>query len=423
MKSHLNVKPSATRTDEAPRSNAPSGNTPRRDAAIDPYERLLTDIDELAPDITARAEEIETRRQLPVDLMDRLRSIGVFRMFVPRSHGGMELDLPKGLRVIEALSKMDGSVGWIAMICSGSGIFAPLLSRKLYDDVYRDGPDVIFAGSAQPAGAAESVDGGWRVNGRWPFASGCQHADWLLGLCVMKKDGEPLPGPTEGVPKLRFCLLPAREWRIEDTWRVAGLKGTGSHHIVLEDILVPADSFFDIAEGKPCIPGPLYYAVQQLIPIMHGAVHLGIAEAALSDLVELANTGWQQQRSTKPLRESEIFQYELGRIEADLRATQAFFHVQAENHWRHAVAGTLKDAALLTEGTQSAIWITAACTSVADACFALGGSAALHESSPLQRRMRDLRVAAQHAAVQQRHYVGAGAQLLGNAVRTPKIGD
>jgi alkylation response protein AidB-like acyl-CoA dehydrogenase len=420
MKSSLNVTRVA-RTNEYPQSKA-TGNSRRIDTVSDPYERLLADVHELAPVIASRAAEIENGRQIPSDLMDALRSIGVFRMFAPRSHGGMELDLPRGLLVIETLSKIDGSVGWVAMIGSGSAILAPLLPRDRFDHIYRNGPDVIFGGSAQPAGAAESIDGDWRVNGRWPFASGCQHADWLFGLCVMKKDGKPLPGPMEGVPLLKGCVLPARDWRIEDTWHVAGLKGTGSHHIVLEDAVVPAEDFFSIAEGTPCVPGPLYYAAPQLIPILHGAVHLGIAEAALSDLVAQANTGWQQQRTTKPARESEIFQYELGRIEADLRAAQAFFHAQAASHWRHAVAGTLKDEALLAEGIQSGIWIATTCSRVADACFALGGGMALYESSPLQRRMRDLHAAGQHAAVQQRHYFGAGALLLGNPAHTPRIG-
>jgi indole-3-acetate monooxygenase len=421
MNSQLNVTAPAAHTDRAPPSKATSKNFPAAGAVADRYEHLLADIHELVPVITSHAAEIEKGRRLPSDLMDTLRSIGVFRMFAPRSHGGMELDLPRGLRILETLSRIDGSVGWIAMIGAGSAVVAPLLPRAIYDDIYRNGPDVVFAGSAQPAGAAESVDGDWRVNGRWPFASGCQHADWLLGLCVMKKDGKPLPGATDGAPMIRGCVLPARQWRIEDTWHVAGLKGTGSHHIVLEDAPVPADNFFDIAEGVPCIPGPLYSGARQLIPIFHGAVHLGIAEATLSDLVELANGGWQQQRTPKPLRESEIFQYELGRIEADLRAARALLDAQAASHWRHAVAGTLKDEALFTESTQSGIWIAAACIRIADACFALGGGVALYESSPLQRRMRDLHVAAQHAAVQQRHYVGAGALLLANAVGRPTI--
>jgi indole-3-acetate monooxygenase len=423
MDSLPDIKSSLARTDGPHRSKASLRASLATGDVSDPYERLLADIEVLAPAIASRSDEIEACRQLPADLMATLRSIGVFRMFVPRSHGGMELDLPRGLQIMETLSKIDGSVGWCVMIGAGAAIFAPLLPRDVYETIYRDGPDVVFAGSAQPAGTAESIDGDWRVNGRWPFASGCRHADWLFGLCVMKKDGKPLPGPAEGVPMLRGCIVPARNCRIEDTWHVAGLKGTGSNHVVLEDALVPTDHFVDIVEGEPCVPGPLYYAVQHLIPSQHGAVCLGIAEAALSDLVELAETGWQQQRATKPTRESDIFQYELGRIEADLRAARALLYAQAASHWRHAVAGTLKDEALLVEATQSAIWITTACSRVADACFALGGGVALYESSPLQRRMRDLHAAAQHAAVQQRHYVNAGARLLGNIVRSPRVGD
>jgi alkylation response protein AidB-like acyl-CoA dehydrogenase len=278
---------------------------------------------------------------------------------------------------------------------------------------------VIIAGSAQPAGTAEAAAGGWRVNGRWPFASGCQHAAWMFGFCVMTEDGKPLPGPAGegGPPLVQGFFLPARDWQIEDTWYVAGLKGTGSHHIALRDTVVPAANFFELASGVPCLPGPLYQAVRQLLPLIHGAICVGIAEGALDEIVELANTGRQQLRAPVPMRDSETFQGELGRVAAEIGAARAFLQVQAASHWRHALAGTLKDEALFTQGTQTAIWLVTTCVRGADACFALGGGSALYETSPLQRRLRDLHVAAQHAAAQQRHYVSAGKLLLGVASR------
>ncbi len=368
---------------------------------------LLANIRELAPDIAARAAEIEAGRRLPPDLVDTLKSIGVFRLFVPQSHGGLELDLPTALRIIAALGRIDGSVGWTVMIGSAGGIFAPSLPRETYERIYQNGPDVIFAGSAQPVGTAEATAGGWRVNGRWPFASGCQHADWMVGFCVMSEGGKPIPGEG-GRPLVRGLFLPARDWQIEDTWYVAGLKGTGSHHIALRDMMVPAANFFDFEGGVPCQPGPLYQAVPQFLPLLHGATSVGLAEGALDDLLELANTGRQQLGATAPMRESETFQFELGRIVAELRAARAFHQVQVASHWRHALAGTLKDEALHTEGTQTGIWVATTCVRVADACFTLASGSAIYESSPLQRRMRDLHAAAQHAAVQQRHYVTAG---------------
>jgi alkylation response protein AidB-like acyl-CoA dehydrogenase len=386
-------------------------------ATVTPVEHLLADIRELAPGITARTAEIEAGRRIPVDLVETLRSIGVFRMLVPRSHGGVEFDLPTALDVISALGKIDGSVGWTAMIGNGGDIFAPLLRRETFDQVYRNGPDTILAGSIQPAGTAERAHGGWRVTGRWPFASGCLHADWMLGFCIMTEGGKPIPGPDGegGPPLVRGFVLPARDWQIEDTWYVAGLKGTGSHHIAIKDTLVPAANFFDLANGVPCLSGPLYQAALQVLPLLHGANAVGVAEGALDELVALANTGRQQFRAALPMCNSETFQFELGRIETDVRAARAFLKAQAASHWRHALAGTLKDEALFTQGTQAAIWVVTTSVRVADACFTLGGGSALYDASPLQRRLRDLHAAAQHAAVQQRHYAGAGKLLLRSA--------
>jgi indole-3-acetate monooxygenase len=115
------------------------------------------------------------------------------------------------------------------------------------------------------------------------------------------------------------------------------------------------------------------------------------------------------------MRDSETFQGELGRIAAELRAARAYLQVQAATHWHHALAGTLKDEALLTQSTQTAIWLATTCVRGADACFALAGSSARYETSPLQRRLRDLHVAAQHFAAQQRHYIKAGKLLLSSS--------
>ena len=374
-------------------------------------EQLLAGIQGLAPEITARGAEIEAARRMPLDLVETLRSIGVFRMFAPRSHGGLELDFPSGLEVITALGRADGSVGWAAMIGSAGGVFAASLPRETYERVYRNGPDVIFAGSIQPAGTADATRGGWKVTGRWPFGSGCQHADWMAGFCVMTEGGKPLTD-VDGRPLIRGVFLPASEWHIEDTWYATGLKGTGSHHIALKDVVVPEPYFFDFENGRRCLPGPLYQAVPPLLPLFHGAICVGMAEGALDDLLAVAEAGRQQFRAAVPLRESEIFQFELGRIAADLGAARASLEVQAASHWRHALAGTLKGDTLSAQGTQTGVWIATTCVRVADACFSLAGGSAVYESSPLQRRLRDLHTAAQHAAVQRRHYVAAGKAAL-----------
>ena len=370
-------------------------------------KRLLAEIRELAPGIAARSPEIERERQIPRDLIETLKSVGVFRMFVPVRYGGFEFDLPAALEVIEALAKIDSSVGWSAMIGSVASILATSLPRETYDQIYHDGPDVILAGSNQPGGTAEPVPGGWRVAGRWPLASGCVHAAWMLGTCIVTESGKPLPGK-DGRPQMRTFCLPAADWQIEDTWFASGLRGTASHHIVLKERLVPAANGFDLEHGVPCVPGPLYRTVPRILPILHGPVAVGIAEAALDDLLALLATGRQQFRAGVPMRESETLQFELGRVVAEFKAARALQRAQGANHWKHALAGTGGDEALFVENAQAAAWMTTACVRVVDACFALAGASAVFDSSPLQRRLRAIRTAAQHFTMQQRHYTAAG---------------
>lgn len=373
-------------------------------------KQLLADIRDLAPRILSCSAEIEATRRVPLDVVEMLRSAGVFRMFVPRSHGGLEVDLLTGLQVIAELSRVDGSVGWIAWVGVGPALLAPLLPRAAFDRLYQSGPDVIFAAASQPSGTATPTPGGWRVSGRWGFISGCQHADWMGGFCVMRPDGAPLDGPDvqAGAPRIGAFLLPAHLWQIEDTWHVVGLKGTGSHHIVLRDVFVPAENFIDLAGMTPCVPGPLYAGAPQILPLLHAANSVGMAEGALDALLALADRGRQQFQAAVPMRESEIFQYELGRISAEIRAARAFLEASAYDHWSRA----LGEAMASERATQAAVWITAACVRAADSCFALGGGSVVYDSSSQQRWLRDLHVAGQHAAVQQRHYVNAGKRLL-----------
>ena len=140
-------------------------------------DRILEKIRSLAPTIAARAGEAETAARIPADILGMLKSAGIFRMTSPKTYGGMELDYPKVARVLQAIAKIDGSIGWVCTLANGGALFLPLLAREIVEKVYCNGPDLLCAGSSQPGGTAEQEADGWRVNGRWPLASGCQHAD------------------------------------------------------------------------------------------------------------------------------------------------------------------------------------------------------------------------------------------------------
>lgn len=363
-------------------------------------EHMLANIQLLAPEIRARAAEIEIGRRVPSDLIDKLRTIGIFRMTAARSRGGLELDLASIVEVIGALGRIDGSLGWTAMIGCSSSLFLPLLPQDTYDLIYRDSPDVAAAGSSQPLGTAQTVDGGWLVTGRWPFASGCQHAQWMLGVFVDDDDA------------MRGFIMPAHTWHIEDTWSVAGLRGTGSHHIRVDGVFVPAANVFDPTMGIVCMSEPLLQAPRHLLPLIYASVVVGMAEGALDDIVDMANNGRRLQYSQDALRDMEAFHVELGRIEAELKAARAMLQAQTASHWQHALAGTLQTDTRLAEATQTAVWMQSTCVGIVDACFRLGGASALYDTSPLQRRLRDIHAAGQHASAQPRHYAGSGKLLI-----------
>jgi alkylation response protein AidB-like acyl-CoA dehydrogenase len=373
--------------------------------------RLLAAIDDLSPELAARAGEIESARRIPADITDRLRHMGLFRTLLPRSHGGLELSVPEVLPLIEALSAADGSVGWVAMIGTASQMFCTRAPRATFDRMFMDGADVLVVGVGTPAGRAEAIDGGYRVSGRWPFASGCQNAQWIAGHFVVCKDGAPVMSGAR--PLTRAVVLPSERWRIEDTWHASGLTGSGSHHVVLDNVAVPEAESFDLLHGPSCVPGRFTGPIAPFIGTFHAAVATGIATGAIADLAALAGSGRRQLFATADLRDSPVFQHEFGRLGAELRAARALLNVQAESHWHRATAGTLDDKTDFAQSLQGSAWIHATCTDVVSGCYTLGGSGAVLNASPLQRRLRDSHAARQHVFAQERFYARAGAHALG----------
>ena len=386
-------------------SNAESSNK----ATLD---QVLSRIAALAPMIARLAPDIEQDRRLPTELVSALKSARIYGMLVPRRYGGLELDAPSAFRAVAALAKLDGSVGWNAMIGHIAALMPFLASRALCEQIYQDEKDHVFAGSGQPVGAAERAPGGWRVSGTWPFASGCQNAEWIGGTCVMMENGSPIDNPHGPGPMTRTCFMPAEHWEIRDTWRTLGLKGTGSHHVALTDVFVPDENFFEFPFGASFAPDPIFGKFPEVLVLAHAAHAVGIAEGAIEDLVEVAGTGVKQMFMTTPLAETERFKEGLARLDAELAAARALFEARINRVWQNPERSTGKDLTRVAEQLQAAVWITSACLRVAEGCFELAGSRVVYESSSLQRRLRDLRVAAQHVAVHPRHYVTAGAAVL-----------
>jgi alkylation response protein AidB-like acyl-CoA dehydrogenase len=369
----------------------------------------LDRVRELAPTITARAEEIEAARAVPRDLVDALRAAGAFRMYVPRSHGGDELPPLDVVAVIEELSRADGSVGWITTIGANSPAFFAHLPPDVYDEIYAHGPDVIQAGSLLPAGRAVRTADGYRFTGRWPFASGCEHAD-LISFSALVQDGD-------APPESRFALVPADRVEILDTWYVNGLKGTGSHDITVEDLLVP-ERWTGSLLAPPTAP---HHPLDNVPPLGRlgpelAAVALGIAQGAVDDLVEVGRTKRPLGGLRPRLAEDPLFQHRTGATLTDLRTARLLLHHVARTDWDRACEGVPPDAVSFHERRALLGRVVSLSVAVVDACYSACGTTGLYQSSPLQRRLRDVRAASQHVLFTADPFAMRGAAALGEPV-------
>jgi len=360
----------------------------------------------LAPGIVARSAEIERGRRVPPDLVEELTAAGCFRMLVPRSHSGGELDPPADLRVIEELARADGSVGWTVMIGSLAPVLLGKLPRESFDALYAAGPDVILAGTFNPTGVATPVDGGFAVTGQWSFASGCQHCHWFVAHCIVD-DGRQ--------PPIRMMVLPPTDVEIEDTWSVSGLCGTGSHDFVVGDVFVPAERSFVIWD-EPCLDIPLLQIPElSLSSLRIGAVAVGIAQGALEGITDLA-TGKVPLFSDGTLASNPVFQNQLGDADARLRAARTLLYADAATLWETAIAGAPFSPDHRARIRASATWVTATAASVVDMAYTAGGGSSIYSSNPLQRRLRDIRALTQHFGVKLDTFTKAGAVLAGHDV-------
>ena len=365
---------------------------------------------DLAPAVRAAADETERGRRVPQHLLQLLIDARLFDIVLPQSLGGLEVDILTMMRIIEEISIADGATGWTVGIGAGTSILAAFLAEDVARAIYT--PGTITGGPVAPMGRATPVDGGYRVTGRWPFASGSEHCAWLAGGSLVFEG----PAPrmlAEGVPDWRMMIFPAADVEIIDTWSVTGLRGTGSHDIAVHDAFVPAERSISLLAMEPKHSGPLYrFPIFPFLTVSIATVSTGIARRAIDDFIALAqskvSTG-----SGVPMRERTTIQSEVAQAEATLRSARAFLYETVAEVWAHIEAGntaTVEQRGLIRLAGAHA---TLSAARAVDMMYTLGGGTAIYETSTLQRQFRDVHTATQHITLNAANYELAGQILLG----------
>jgi alkylation response protein AidB-like acyl-CoA dehydrogenase len=378
-------------------------------------DALLKDVERIRPVLEDCSARAEAERALPDSAFDAMLDAGLFRALVPREFGGFELHPVDAYRIWEAVARIDSAAGWILQIDSAVGGFASWLSQEGGEEVYAGGPDTIFAGGFFPPGPSVRMDGGWRVTARTAFASGCHRAQWFaVPILEVADDSSRFDPRTEDPPKI-VAFVPRDEVDLIDTWHTVGMRGTFSADVSVDDVFVPdhriafLDPEYDRARA---FGGPLYGTVPW--PGIHGetVVSLGIAGAAIDELVDLA-TRKKPSYSRIPLHDREMVQHHAGKARGLVDASRSFLHASISE----AYADAERDRRLSEEAKMrcqlAACFGAESCAHAVDLVCEVAGTSAVRLEHGLERHHRDVHVLTQHATKSYGRYADVGKMLFG----------
>jgi 3-hydroxy-9,10-secoandrosta-1,3,5(10)-triene-9,17-dione monooxygenase len=351
----------------------------------------------LRPLLQEHADETDRLRRLADANVAALKQAGLCRLMVPKRFGGYQTNIHTYMAVMAELGRGCGSTAWVASLLNVCAWLAALFPERAQRDLWGDDPNTWVAGSLAPNGTAAPVAGGWRVTGRWPWASGCLHAQWAAcGIRMTNERGE--------IQDFGLSLMPMTDLSIEDTWFMAGMKGTGSNTIVANDVFVPEHRFLPY---PPAFQG--HYRTEHLDEITYRVAlvpvtililvgsQLGVAQAALDHVIAKAPTRGVTHTSFAKQSESAGFQIQVA--EAAAKIDTAYLHAfrAADDLDRAAESGQHPDLVPRARVRLDTALAAKYCRDAVDLLADAHGTSSLADVNRMQRLWRDVHVASRHA--------------------------
>jgi indole-3-acetate monooxygenase len=359
---------------------------------------VLSRAREIAGLARGMADQIDSERRLPVELVDALRDSGLLRAGAPVEVDALELPAGTALRCAEEVARGDASAGWCVSIAITASLLVAYLPAASRDELFGDGRGVA-AGVWAPQGKARRVPGGVVVSGRWAFCSGVTHADVLFGGCVL--DDRPA-----------VVTLPTEQLQVLDTWHTLGLRGTGSHDTVADEVFVPQERVLSIFDG-PVIDRPLYrFPPFGFFAACITAAAMGNARAAIDNFVELAGTK-KGVAASRTLAERPTIQAAVAAADSALEAARAGYYQAIDAAWQASQDEPPVPLEARTRVRLAATHGVRVSADVVRSMYDLAGGSAIYDGAPLQRRFRDAFTATAHFQVNEASRELPGRILLG----------
>jgi indole-3-acetate monooxygenase len=407
------------------RDGGTAADTPPSAGDADPVVRAPGDpvsrAQSVVATLRAAADRIEADRALPADVVAALNKAKLFRLMLPRSLGGDEAHLKTLARAMEIIAEADASTAWCLGQAAGCAMSAaylkPEVARRLF------GPaDAVLAWGAGIQGRAVAVDGGYRVTGKWTFASGCANATLLGGHSyVFNADGTPRTS-ADGRHLDRTALFVKSKARIHDMWHTLGLRGTASYTYEVDDLFVPEEETIDRDKAHERVaPGDLFiFPTTHAYATAFSALMLGIAQGMVRDLAALASTKTPRGLPSS-LMESPVFQSQLAVLEARLRSSRAYLHNTIDEVWDRAVAA--RELALIDKANLklASTYVITEGVDIATEAYRAAGQTAIFPIHPFERRLRDAHSASQQLQGRPANFVTIGRVMLGLPPDSPVV--
>lgn len=376
------------------------------------YEQIRANVDAVLPAIRSYVDEIEEKRTLPVDLVQKLKQAGCFRMCMPRSWGGPEMTTPQQLEIIEKISAVNSAVGWCVMIGCDSGIYSGYLEEQGAKQLYSD-LDMVQAGWVYPGGKAILVGDSYKVTGRWTFGSGIKHADVISAGCIIFEDGKPKLG-ADGSPKWVVVLGKQEDFTIDENWDTTGLRGTGSHDYHTKDRLFKvAHSFSFLERAKR--PGLIWKRNDTFLRKMAG-IPLGVCRNVL-DYVQEYVSGRRDFNTQQPMRSLSHVQRKIGECELKYGACRSYLYDSLARQWSCLEKGEEISNRLRADVWLSRVNVFRTTREIISELYDLVGGGAIRKGkTPLEQAFRDSATWCQHVVGKESGIEAAGNLLLNDQV-------